>query len=353
MNNFLNRGGAAAATVAAVALLGNATTAAQGGAPTHPQPRPVVIDQPTGPVKSNQGIISLEVSPDSIALIKVAQGVITRVALPDEAKTAICGDLFDPATNTGSFVIDRNGKDVFIKPVQSKGQSNLFIKSDTNVYAFDLVIVPSAQAYRVVNVNQPSYKERIEAERKQMMAAVENERRQMEAAVESQVQARIKEIEQQNADSLEIERRRLRAEADRRAGEFASRRIADGIMQGLNGLPLMERRGKFEQVSIELGTVAYTFEGKLFVPYKVVNAGTSDLTYREPRVFVRAGGPDAEEKTISTTTYTSRGEYRVDAGDTAQGVVVFERPTLEAAERLMFVLRATGAASRSVQLRLQ
>lgn len=346
----MNAGVVVAATCAMT--LAAAPAAAQGTQATQ-QPKPVVVDQPTAATKTSQGILNIEVTPDTVTTIRVAQGVITRVALPDEAKSAICGDLFDATSNTGSFLIEKSGKDVFIKAVQSKGQSNLFIKTDDNVYAFDLLVVPPAQAYRVVNVNQPSYREKIEADRQKMLADVESERRQMQSALNQQFEARRQELEQQSADEIEAERRKLRAEADRRASELSSRRLADGIMTGLNGLALVERRGKFDQVTVELGTVAYTFEGKLYVPYKVVNAGTSDLSYREPRVVVRGAAEADGEKFLPTTTFTSRGEYRVDAGETAQGVVVFERPTLEQGERLIFVLRATGGSSRVVQLRLQ
>jgi hypothetical protein len=338
--------GILAAAGCAMCLCPAPTPASQGA-----QPKPVVIDQPTAAARTNQGIVTIEVTPDSIATIRVAPGVITRVALPEQAKTAVCGDLFDATTNTGSFIINNDGKDVFIKPVSSKGASNLFIKTEANVYAFDLVVVPVAQAFRVVNVNQPSYRDRIEAERKKALDEVEAQRKQLEASIQEQLDARRRDLERQEAEDLANERKKLRADADRRAGELASRRLAEGVIQGLNGVALAQRRGQFGDVTVELGASAYTFEGKLYVPYKVVNAGADDVVYREPRVEVRGPG-DEDVKPVEAATFTSKGEFRVDANDSTQGVVIFERPALETGERLMFVLRAAGNANRVVQLRL-
>src|SRR5204863_9375461 len=72
---------------------------------------------------------------------------------------------YDPATGKGTFVVqrsggvDRPGNEVFIKPVSSKGLSNMFVKTGDgkHTYSFDLTIVSTPQAaHRMVNVTDPA-----------------------------------------------------------------------------------------------------------------------------------------------------------------------------------------------------
>jgi TonB family protein len=108
-----------------------------------------------GPIVLAQSpVVSLRLKPDQIGLVKTAQGISTRVAFREVVSEVICGDLYDPVRGTGSFVVQKLGNDVFIKPVTSKSFSNMFVRTGENgefIYSFDLVIVPVDQAYRIVN----------------------------------------------------------------------------------------------------------------------------------------------------------------------------------------------------------
>ena len=100
-------------------------------------------------------IVTIRLSKDQIAIVKTAPGITTRIVFPDPVTEIICGDLYDPTSGRGAFVVQRDGKDVFLKPVATKGLSNMFVKtgqSDENVYSFDLVIVTAERANRIVNV---------------------------------------------------------------------------------------------------------------------------------------------------------------------------------------------------------
>ena len=108
-----------------------------------------------GVASAQAPIITLRLAKDQIATVKTAPGITTRLVFPDPVEEIICGDLYDPASGRGSFVIQRGDKDVFLKPVATKGLSNMFVKtgqSDSSVYSFDLLIVTPDQAHRVVNV---------------------------------------------------------------------------------------------------------------------------------------------------------------------------------------------------------
>ena len=100
-------------------------------------------------------IVTFRLAKDQIATVKTAPGITTRLVFQNQVNEIICGDLYDASSGRGTFVIQRGGNDVFLKPVATKGLSNMFVKtgqSDENVYNFDLLIVTADQAHRVVNV---------------------------------------------------------------------------------------------------------------------------------------------------------------------------------------------------------
>ena len=330
----------------AVAMVAAPARASEPQATDSTSRAPQVV-QPAG-MTASTGIIFVDVTPDTITTIRTAQNLITRVALPREAKQAICGDLYDATTNTGSFVVDHNGNDVFIKPISGKGQTNLFIKTEQEVYNFDLVVVPAPQAYRVVNVNLPPYEKQIADQRATAEKEIADERTRLEGEMADKLATRQRELEQQAAADLAAEQKRLRAEADHRAADMATRRFVDGVLQGFTTVPLREKKGQFDQVDVTVDDVAYVFEGRLYVRFRVNNRGAKDLTYQEPKLLVQGGEKD---RPLTATLFTSRGDYKVPAGQSAGGVAIFEKPSLEKGERLVFVVRG-DAKDRVVQLRL-
>jgi TonB family protein len=77
------------------------------------------------------------------------------MTFPEQINEIICGDLYDPGSGKGNFVVQHSGNDLFIKPIGTKGTSNLFVKTTVSreyIYSFDLQIVDLNQAHRIVNV---------------------------------------------------------------------------------------------------------------------------------------------------------------------------------------------------------
>lgn len=108
-------------------------------------------------VGAQKPITTITLGPDQIGLVKTAQGITTRIAFPEKVAETICGDLYDPASGRGTFVVQNSGSDVFLKPVARRGVSNLFVKTGEGakqrIYSFDLNVVSNAaQAHRLVNV---------------------------------------------------------------------------------------------------------------------------------------------------------------------------------------------------------
>jgi TonB family protein len=100
----------------------------------------------------------MRLSTDQIGVVKTAEGITTRLVFTGEVQEIVCGDLYDSNTGRGGFVVQKIGNDVFLKPVVSKGLSNLFVKigeKEGTTFGFDLTIVSVEQAHRVVNVVSP------------------------------------------------------------------------------------------------------------------------------------------------------------------------------------------------------
>ena len=114
----------------------------------------VLVPRAQSQVSQTQ-IITIRLNPDVIGVVKTAEKLSTRISFREPIKEIICGDLFDPSSGTGAFVIQRIDSDIFIKPVAPKGVSNMFVKAGEKgerIYNFSLNIVPIEQAYLIVNV---------------------------------------------------------------------------------------------------------------------------------------------------------------------------------------------------------
>lgn len=130
--------------IAALLLL---TLTAAGSGQSH--------NQTTQPPGAKSRFIVLRLGEDEIGTIKTAARLSTRLSFREPVKEIVCGDLYDPTSGTGSFVVQRIDNDVFIKPVTSKGESNMFVKageSGEHTFNLSLLIVSPEQAYTVVKV---------------------------------------------------------------------------------------------------------------------------------------------------------------------------------------------------------
>jgi TonB family protein len=101
---------------------------------------------------------TITLGPNQVGLVKTAERITTRISFPETVKEIICGDLYDPASGRGSFVVQGSDMDVFLKPIVPRGVSNIFVKTGKNgefIYSLDLIIVPVSEAHRIVIVTNP------------------------------------------------------------------------------------------------------------------------------------------------------------------------------------------------------
>jgi type IV secretory pathway VirB9-like protein len=224
-------------------------------------------------VLAQSPVATIALGTDRIGEIKTAQGITTMIRFPEAVQEIICGDLYDAGTGKGTFVVqrsgtnDRPGNEVFIKPVSSKGASNMFVKTDAkHTYSFDLTIVPTTQAHRMVNVTDsastgaslPAADSRVSNPEK---SNPDFER--LKAEAEQQARQKAAEIlrgAQQQADRKIAEADAKLAEAERlapqRAGQEIERRFMQALMLGLREARVSNTRALAKKVVITRSTNA-------------------------------------------------------------------------------------------------
>src|ERR1700741_1759650 len=75
---------------------------------------------------AQSAVATLTLGSDRIGELKTAQGITTMIRFPEPVQEIICGDLYDPSTGKGTFVVQRSGtperpgNEVFVKPVSTK-----------------------------------------------------------------------------------------------------------------------------------------------------------------------------------------------------------------------------------------
>lgn len=100
-------------------------------------------------------VTTMTLGRDEIGFVKTSQGITTKLSFPEKIREIICGDLYDPASGKGNFVVQKSDNDIFLKPVSPTGVSNLFVKTGENAeytYSFELMVVPLSQSFRIVNI---------------------------------------------------------------------------------------------------------------------------------------------------------------------------------------------------------
>lgn len=294
-------------------------------------------------------VVSVALGPDQIGLVRTAQGITTRMSFPDEVQEVICGDLYDAATGRGSFVAQPSGNDVFLKPITTKGLSNLFVKTKSRrIYNFDISIVPAVQAHRVVNVTdldppaesprQPGRAEDDSSNSHEDGGGTARNEPALDAAAE-QAEELIRNAKQQaNRIIAEAEARAFEMDrsAAQRADREVERRFIQAVMLGLREIRVSNPRIVAKRVSVSLDPRIVTFDDRAFLRYVIQN--TSDKQFEFRSVTVEVGsGPGAEA--VPVEVVQSKKENRLEPGETVTGVVVFDAKIVDNKSRLTFYLK--------------
>jgi type IV secretory pathway VirB9-like protein len=308
-------------------------------------------------------VATLALSADRIGEIKTAQGITTMIRFPDAVQEIICGDLYDPGTGKGTFVVQRSGpaehpgNEVFIKPVSVRGASNMFVKTDgKRTYSFDLIIVPTTQAHRMVNITdlaptagaasgtpapnvdpRNSEGEKPSADFERMKAEAEQQARQKAGEIlrNAQQQADRKIAE---ADAKLAEAERL---APQRADQEIERRFTQALMLGLREAKVSNTRALAKKVVITLDPRMLVFGDKAYLRYTMQNTGDKDFAFTAMSL---EAGEGKEANPLTAVIHQSKLENLLAPSESLTGVIVLDPKQVGTKQKLTLFVRGEDSA---------
>jgi len=307
-------------------------------------------------IQAQSLIITITVGPNQIGQVKTAQGITTRVTFPDTVRDIVCGDLYDPTTGKGSFVVQRIDNDVFLKPVVSKGLSNLFVKTGEkgeHTYSFDLQVVPLEQAHRVVNVaaeasvtrmvaGQPGAdpsedgKKVLSAAQQQADETVRNARQQSDAIL-TQANKQASDVYSKALQRAEV----LDQQAADRARQEVEQRFVRAMIQGVREIKSVDSRVVAKKITLTLDPRVLTFDDKSYLRYTIRNDGAQGVSFNGLSLERRSGN---DMRLIPAKVIQGRAENKLGPGDAIMGVIVFDPKAVAAGDKLTLYLRGEDNA---------
>jgi hypothetical protein len=311
---------------------------------------------------AQSAIVTLSLGPDRIGDIKTAQGITTMIRFADPVQEIICGDLYDGGTGKGTFVVQRSGtaeqpgNEVFIKPVASRGASNMFVKTGggKHTYSFDLSVVAAAQAHRMVNISDVAVEIKPSAPAPASDGhAAEPEKpapdfERLKAEAEQQARTRAAEIirnAQQQADRkiTEAEARVLEADhqASLKAGQEVDRRFMQALMLGLRELKVANTRAATKKMVLLLDPRVLVFDDKAYLRYTIQNTGDKDFTFTAMSL---EAGTLKDIKPITIEVNQSKTENALTPGESLTGVIMFDPKQVGNKQKLMLFVRGDEGA---------
>lgn len=302
--------------------------------------------------RAQSPVTAIALGPNQIGLVKTTQGITTRIAFPETVKEIICGDLYDAASGKGTFVVQRSDNDLFLKPVVSKGISNLFVKTGErgeHIYSFDLVVVPLEQAYRMVNVTealsnpQPSKTVQTGDPGKSTASA----QQQGEEIIRNAREQADKITAQANQRASEVYSQALRrtTELDRqaagRAQQEVENRFVRAMIQGVREVKTNDSRVANKRVNIELDPRVLTFDEKSYLRYLIKNNGDKEFAFEAISLEKSSG---KKSGIVPIHIIQGRVENKLKPGEAVIGIIVFDPKLVEAEDKLTLYVRGQDNA---------
>ena len=309
--------------------------------------------------RAQSPVATLALNPDRIGEIKTAPGITTMIRFPDPVQEIICGDLYDPATGKGTFVVQRSGtadhpgNEVFVKPVSSKGVSNMFVKTGDgkHTYSFDLTIVSTPQgAHRMVNVtdlpasSNGSAADRHGSDSDKSTAEVARLKAEAEQGARQKA-AEILRGAQQQADRKIAEADAKLAEAERlapqRADQEIERRFMQALMLGLREIKVTNTRATTKKAIITLDPRVRTFAERAYLRYTIQNNGDKDFAFSSVSIELSDG---KQSKPLTAEVNQSKAMNLLAPDESLTGIIVFDPKQIGAKQKLTLFVRGEGSA---------
>ncbi|MEK6406934.1 MAG: hypothetical protein AABN34_08225 [Acidobacteriota bacterium] len=301
-------------------------------------------------VMAQSMIVTIALGPNQIGQVKTTQGITTRVTFPETVRDIICGDLYDPSTGKGSFVVQRIDNDVFLKPVVAKGLSNLFVKTGEkgeHTYSFDLQIVSLDQAHRVVNVadastNSPPTAQPTADSSEHARRIPTNAQQQADEIIRGARQQADRIMAQANQKASETYSKALQRAEDldrksaERAQEEIEQRFQRAMIQGVREIKSADSRVVAKKISITLDPRVLTFDEKSYLRYTIKNDGDKEFGFAGLTLEQRSG---KETFVIPAKVIQGRVENRLNPGETIMGIIVFDQREIRVGAKLTLYVR--------------
>jgi len=274
------------------------------------------------------------------------------MTFPEAVRDIICGDLYDPTTGKGSFVIQRIDNDVFLKPVVPKGLSNLFVKTGEkgeHTYSFDLLVVSLDQAHRVVNVTpasaaQPQAPGNSSDDGAKTISAAQQQAEDTIRGARQQADRIIKDANQQSSDVYAKALQRaetLDKQSVARLQEEIEQRFIRAIIQGVREIKTADSHVVAKKITLTLDPRVLTFDDKSYLRYTLKNDGDKEFRFSTLSLERRSG---AEKWAIAAKVIQGRAENRLNPGDAVMGVIVFDAKEVGATDKLTLYVRGADNA---------
>ncbi len=296
---------------------------------------------------------TIVLGPNQIGLVKTTQGITTRITFPDVVRDIICGDLYDAATGKGGFVVQRIDNDVFLKPVVSKGVSNLFVKTGEkgdHTYSFDLDVVSISQAYRMVNITnapgattaqpqQPTNADGSADASAKVLSLTQQQAEEMLNTARHQADKLIAQANQRASETYAQALKRTE-DLDRQSSERAQRAVEDrflrAMIQGVREVKTNDSHAAAKRVTLVLDPRVLTFDEKSYLRYTIKNTGDKDFAFNAislERSF------DKQSVLVPAKVVQGRVENKIRPGEAIIGIIVFDAKAINAGDRLTLYVR--------------
>jgi hypothetical protein len=231
----------------------------------------------------------------------------------------------------------------------------MFVKTEgKHTYSFDLTIVTTAQAHRMVNVtdlapasttaspapggeSRPADPEKASPDFERLKADAEQQARQKAAEIIRGAQQQAdRKIAEANAKLAEAERL-----APQRADQEIERRFMQALMLGLRESKVSNTRAAAKKVIITVDQRILIFDEKAYLRYTIQNTGDKDFAFSALSLEVSDGN---EGKPLTTVVNQSKNENTITTGESLTGVIVFDAKQVGAKQRLTLFVRGEDGA---------
>jgi vacuolar-type H+-ATPase subunit H len=250
---------------------------------------------------------------------------------------------------------------VFLKPVVSKGLSNLFVKTGEkgeHTYSFDLQIVSVDLAHRVVNVvdasgalpgvTQPTGVTQASADPSEdSKKTLSIAQQQADQTVRNARQQADRIVTQANQQASEIYLKALRRSEDLdrqlagRAQQEVEERFVRAMIQGVKEVKSTDSHVIAKKVSLTLDPRVLTFDDKSYLRYTIKNNGDKEFSFTVLSLERRSG---KQTFAIPAKVYQGRVENKLGPGEAIMGIIVFDPKEVGAEDRLTLYVRGEDNA---------